>query len=398
MKTNDLDVHKAAVRIDTAEKCKEVCAVFKQANQPIFKSSEIGLKNGISGGWRYVIFNDNEWIRSNNDESYPEIHIKQLKELLGLKVYSIKDLSEGRVALEVSQSDKIEDLQRVVFKAFPNDEEGRSILYDEYLRTTLAENPLISKSKFSIGWWIVGRDTELPKQTLDVFLKELSVSKDLVFKVGDLTNKGLIVAIKADVAKHLVFNKEMIGHSGGGFKFIESIFDEHTHGGHCLWYGTENLKRLSDVELQFFDAEPIQDKGQDEPMMWDGLPVTDDNGLKYIKRDGVRVFETGSVRSNNDGRERYDLIPQLALDVAANIFGKNIGQFGSGNHIQYCIPEKACVESLKRHLASYTRALEGYEDVHEDDAGSILTNALMLVHTIEMKKLGLYKVKYGKGI
>lgn len=168
--------------------------------------------------------------------------------------------------------------------------------------------------------------------------------------------------------------------------------------------GNENIWCYSS-DIYDFNVEILEEVDNNNKLirrfpteLWDNEVVVNDNGLKYIKRDGVRVFETGSVRSLNDGRERYDLIPQLALDVAAKIFGKNIGQFGSGNHMEHCIPEKACIESLKRHLAAYTRYLEGYEDTNEDDAGSILTNALMLVHTIEMKKIGLYKIKYGKDI
>lgn len=201
--------------------------------------------------------------------------------------------------------------------------------------------------------------------------------------VIDGSRKDVYTINQSFIVSHVKPLKELDNNQ----KQMENMFDGKKHD---LLFADELLQFELPKNNKLIRRFPTE--------LWDNEAVVNDNGLKYIKRDGVRVFETGSVRSLNDGRERYDLIPQLALDVAAKIFGKNIGQFGSGNHIEHCIPEKACLESLKRHLAAYTRSLEGYEDTNEDDAGSILTNALMLVHTIEMKKIGLYKIKYGKDI
>jgi hypothetical protein len=103
----------------------------------------------------------------------------------------------------------------------------------------------------------------------------------------------------------------------------------------------------------------------------------------------IRVFETGAIRSDNTGRERFDFISPLALKELAQYLATTENSFAQVNYYKG-IPEDACLESLLRHINDYQ--LNG----KKIEAVALLFNAVALVHTIALKERGEYvKVQEG---
>jgi len=103
----------------------------------------------------------------------------------------------------------------------------------------------------------------------------------------------------------------------------------------------------------------------------------------------IRVFETGAIRSDNTGRERFDFISPLALKELAQYLATSENSFAQVNYFKG-IPENACLESLLRHINDYQ--LNG----KKIEAVALLFNAVALVHTIALKERGEYvKVQEG---
>jgi hypothetical protein len=103
----------------------------------------------------------------------------------------------------------------------------------------------------------------------------------------------------------------------------------------------------------------------------------------------IRVFETGAIRSSNEGRERFDFISPLALKELAQYLATSENSFAQVNYFKG-IPENACLESLLRHINDYQ--LNG----KKSEAVALLFNAVALVHTIALKERGEYvKVQEG---
>jgi hypothetical protein len=99
----------------------------------------------------------------------------------------------------------------------------------------------------------------------------------------------------------------------------------------------------------------------------------------------IRVFETGAIRSDNTGRERFDFISPLALKELAQYLATTENAFAKTNYY-LGIPEEACIESLLRHINEYRISN------NKEEAVAILFNAVALIHTIALKERGEYKV------
>jgi hypothetical protein len=116
------------------------------------------------------------------------------------------------------------------------------------------------------------------------------------------------------------------------------------------------------------------------------------NELKTEKKQTdrkIRVFESGAIRSDNTGRERFDFISPLALKELASYLSTTENAFAQTNYMKG-IPEDACIESLLRHINDYQ--LNG----KKSEAIALLFNAVALVHTIALKERGEYvKVQEG---
>ena len=119
--------------------------------------------------------------------------------------------------------------------------------------------------------------------------------------------------------------------------------------------------------------------------------IVTENDYRYVIDGPVRMFETGAVRSVEDGKPRFDLISPYAEKWLAEELARNIGSYGAGNYL-LGIPEPACIGSLKRHLNTVEIGIKTNNQEMMDEAVNILCNAMFLCHTIQLKKLGLYNV------
>jgi hypothetical protein len=97
-----------------------------------------------------------------------------------------------------------------------------------------------------------------------------------------------------------------------------------------------------------------------------------------------QAFYTGAIRGSQQGKGRYDLISTFAMRRLAHVLEKGAKEYGDRNW-EKGIPIMRHMQSLKRHLDQY---IEGWVD--EDHAANMLANAMMLVHTDEMVKRGVY--------
>jgi hypothetical protein len=103
----------------------------------------------------------------------------------------------------------------------------------------------------------------------------------------------------------------------------------------------------------------------------------------------IRRFETGAIRSDNSGRERYDFISPLALKELAKYLSTTENSFAQINYFKG-IPEDVCIESLLRHINDYR--INGTKE----EATAMLFNCVALLHTIVLKERGEYKKIYDK--
>lgn len=103
----------------------------------------------------------------------------------------------------------------------------------------------------------------------------------------------------------------------------------------------------------------------------------------------VRRFQTGAIRSDNTGRERYDFISPLALKALAEYLATTENSFAQTNYFKG-IPEDVCIESLLRHINDFR--INGTKK----EAVAMLFNAVALVHTIVLKERKEYKEIYDK--
>jgi hypothetical protein len=70
------------------------------------------------------------------------------------------------------------------------------------------------------------------------------------------------------------------------------------------------------------------------------------------RTDDIETYETGARRSAQDGRGRYDLIPEEALLEVARVFEDGANQFGENNW-RKGMPVARLMNSAKRHLAQW---------------------------------------------
>ena len=98
-------------------------------------------------------------------------------------------------------------------------------------------------------------------------------------------------------------------------------------------------------------------------------------------------FATGAVRGSQKGKGRYDLISTFAMRRLAGVLERGAARYGDRNW-EKGIDTMRHIDSLKRHLDQY---IENQDD--EDHLAHMLANAMMLIHTDEMIKMGVYSNK-----
>lgn len=94
-------------------------------------------------------------------------------------------------------------------------------------------------------------------------------------------------------------------------------------------------------------------------------------------------FESGAVRSSNDGRGRFDLIPAQGLQRLAMVAEEGAGLYGANNW-KKGIPLHRYLDSAMRHLVSYSTG-----DRNEDHLARCAWNCLALASTEIMILQGL---------
>lgn len=89
---------------------------------------------------------------------------------------------------------------------------------------------------------------------------------------------------------------------------------------------------------------------------------------------GERVFATGAVRNNSDGKGRFDLIPPCVLEALAKRLELGANEHGEYNFM-LGIPNASLYDSAMRHL---NQARMGLND--EDHLSALLTNVAFLIY------------------
>jgi hypothetical protein len=102
-----------------------------------------------------------------------------------------------------------------------------------------------------------------------------------------------------------------------------------------------------------------------------------------VKHDGNnQVFETGSKRSSQVGKGRYDLIPPISLRRLAQHY-ENGARIYSERNWEKGQPLSRYLNSAMRHMQNI---LEG--DTSEDHMAAAAWNVFALIHTQEMVRKG----------
>lgn len=247
------------------------------------------------------------------------------------KAYTLEDLKEGRVA--VINDGTVEELFKLLKFAFPND--------TAWIFSNKVENfnTCFGRKKYFIAEnkqeWFYYDKTELPTQSVKVFLKEL---------------------------ENLPLTPEQVQQ----------------------WANKERVILYSKTTGNSFDGLKIKEKINDEPKAYTG----ESNKL-------IRRFPSGAVRSNNSGRPRPDWISPYAIEEISKVLVDNENDFGACNYM-LGIPETACLESLERHVLELKEAILIKEDMLEAKviARSTAFNLIAMLHTMVLKEKGLYKEVY----
>lgn len=103
---------------------------------------------------------------------------------------------------------------------------------------------------------------------------------------------------------------------------------------------------------------------------------TKDNGRRTIS-------PTGALRSNSDGKGRFDLISPTALTRLAQVYERGGKQKGDRNWEKGFEVSRACSSAI-RHIFQY---LDGMHD--EDHIAQSCWNLFCVMHFEEMVKRGL---------
>ena len=97
------------------------------------------------------------------------------------QTYTIEDLRQGRVA--VINDGTIDDLDRVLYNAFPNDNSFDQLLQMNFFKPNdkFIRNYIV----LFFDKWFRDNETDLPTQSVKVFLKEIEQMETKELKVGD---------------------------------------------------------------------------------------------------------------------------------------------------------------------------------------------------------------------
>lgn len=108
--------------------------------------------------------------------------------------------------------------------------------------------------------------------------------------------------------------------------------------------------------------------------------------LRPLPQEKVAEFKTGAVRSDADGRGRFDLIPFEGILPLAKRFELGAKRFGDRNW-EKGQPTARLLESMRRH------AQQVNEDFSEDHIGAVMWNACALATIVSRIKAGRLPVE-----
>lgn len=107
------------------------------------------------------------------------------------------------------------------------------------------------------------------------------------------------------------------------------------------------------------------------------------NKFDSVKDSGNRQkFNTGSVRDDNNGKPRYDLITPIGLYRLAMHYANGAKKYGDDNWTKGQ-PLRRYIESAERHIQKLKM---GFTD--EDHEAAAIWNLLAFVHTKTMIEAG----------
>jgi hypothetical protein len=98
-------------------------------------------------------------------------------------------------------------------------------------------------------------------------------------------------------------------------------------------------------------------------------------GIKFVTKDsGSRQsFDTGAVRDTQDGKPRFDLIPNKALTRVAELYARGAIKYGDRNW-EKGMPASRFYSSALRHLFQHGRG-----EVDEDHLAAVIFNCLAIM-------------------
>lgn len=104
-----------------------------------------------------------------------------------------------------------------------------------------------------------------------------------------------------------------------------------------------------------------------------------------LKDSGKREdFNTGSVRDTQDGKPRYDLIPEEPLYRLAMVYSRGCKKYGERNW-EKGQPISRFTASMERHLHAWKRG-----EIDEDHLSQMVWNAFGIIHMLWGIENGIY--------
>ncbi len=98
-------------------------------------------------------------------------------------------------------------------------------------------------------------------------------------------------------------------------------------------------------------------------------------------------FNTGSVRDTQEGKGRYDLVDDYALERIALHYEHGCVKYGDSNW-RRGQPLSRYLSSAKRHLSRWSRGKRGEIELREDHLAAAAWNIFSIIWTEEQVKLG----------
>lgn len=346
-------------------------------------------------------------------------------------IYTIQDLTDGKVAFFLEESTTPEQLKEVLTKAFPDDWFCKGTV--EEFRAYMAANPGENyyKSIDPDTEWRSSKTTKLPTTSINTFLVKLehgkwykeNIDSTWILKYDETvnTNTGFFIgyfdykfgkwsgfgypeqwtlATKEDLTK---LGNEWEPYWEEPYQGLpDSYFVNNSHTeSNCV--GTSVSSTVSEHKVKEFESLSNEESNcESKSIVAQMVGAIDEMNIAILKQAKlqeklIRRFPSGAVRSNNEGRPRPDWISPYAIEEISKVMVSNENDFGACNYM-LGIPETECLESLCRHVEELKEAILIKKDMNEAKviARSVGFNSIALIHTLVLKERNLYKEIYNQ--